>query len=529
MTASSPRAGNVTRAVLLVAFMLLAVPMLLISLAFLGWRATAARANEQDQAIAAERRAVLAAAEQEPIQLDTAVDHRGPTESPNTPDGEWRAVMETEYRTEEVEIKQPVRNPETGVIELKNSTVIRRVPVTRQRFIRAGVVNGHDPMVARLVGELREMDEEDKNQDRKLSELKQRLELEFANMHEQQEKEIEQTEARLDALKKLHQQRGENRDKIVQRRIDELLGRSDALQWEIVSSQKLPAIAESEDRSTQTFGPPQTWVRPAPPPAAGTAPGQADPRTLRPQFFGWDPFGPPPPKDHPDLAPTPVAPVAPFAPVAPAAPRPPVAGRPQLGGLPGSGAVFIEERVFLDHQSGPRPGDSSSTISRIFELARKTGAARSALESSELELEQSEDARRRGLLSNTGFQQMRARHDQLQREVQLNQLELEALTDSMLRSQQFAEEQFKSLQEALDGVKNQFATGLAPNSEVLRAQQELNQARKELEQAEANLKQLKQASAILIPDAPETESETGIDFTSDEEELRGDKEDEVAP
>ena len=34
-------------------------------------------------------------------------------------------------------------------------------------------------------------------------------------------------------MKELHRKRGESKDKIVQRRMDELLGRDDALRWEI--------------------------------------------------------------------------------------------------------------------------------------------------------------------------------------------------------------------------------------------------------------------------------------------------------
>ncbi|WDQ19577.1 hypothetical protein [Rhodopirellula sp. P2] len=85
-----------------------------------------------------------------------------------------------------------------------------------------------------LVNQLRgapTTDENSKEADAKLAELRSELEQEFKRMHEQQGSEIVVIEKRLQSLKEIHQLRAENQDKIIQRRIDQLLGRSDPLDW----------------------------------------------------------------------------------------------------------------------------------------------------------------------------------------------------------------------------------------------------------------------------------------------------------
>ncbi|GAA4445131.1 hypothetical protein [Novipirellula rosea] len=102
----------------------------------------------------------------------------------------------------------------------------------------------HDAQIMQIVGELRGTPITDANRDAvesKLTDLRERLEAEFQRMHQRQAREIETTEQRLDNLKEIHKQRGDNQAQIVQRRIDQLLGRSDPLDWNF----NPPAVARS--------------------------------------------------------------------------------------------------------------------------------------------------------------------------------------------------------------------------------------------------------------------------------------------
>ena len=87
----------------------------------------------------------------------------------------------------------------------------------------------HGPDIQRLLGEIAEAPEEAQA---KLSEnLKTMLAEEFDEMHEAQAKEIESLEVRLEKLHSKHQQRTENKDKIIERRMSELVGSNDPYAW----------------------------------------------------------------------------------------------------------------------------------------------------------------------------------------------------------------------------------------------------------------------------------------------------------
>ena len=103
--------------------------------------------------------------------------------------------------------------------------------VPERHLLSPIATSDHAPEVIELARQLRSLSEDDQRRDEKLEELRQKLKLEFKEMHQKRAKEIEQTETRLAELKAMHQRRGDNVDRIVARRIDELLGRQDGLQW----------------------------------------------------------------------------------------------------------------------------------------------------------------------------------------------------------------------------------------------------------------------------------------------------------
>jgi hypothetical protein len=153
-----------------------------------------------------------------------------------------RRVTEQQYREERYEVYTPEVDPKTGSQVMKKREVRRVVPVGSASYAASRHPSPHDPIVMQLAGELRAMEEDDQRRAFKLDELRTRLSLEFSQMHENQSEEIKRTEQRLESLKKLHQQRDENRDKIVQRRIDEILGKADDLRWNPDTPNPQPAI-----------------------------------------------------------------------------------------------------------------------------------------------------------------------------------------------------------------------------------------------------------------------------------------------
>ena len=106
MNTQSPRAGDAVRVVLVVASMLLAVPLVLISLAFLGYRTSAVRAAEQEaqraelaqrQAMQALERTRKANAGFDSADADFVKEPLPPLDRLGDT---FKPVMETQYRTE---------------------------------------------------------------------------------------------------------------------------------------------------------------------------------------------------------------------------------------------------------------------------------------------------------------------------------------------------------------------------------------------------------------------------------------------
>jgi hypothetical protein len=116
----------------------------------------------------------------------------------------------------------------------------------------------NDTRIRQLVNELRSKQNEGADQSRSLAELQRLLDEEFSRMHKRQADEIEATEKRLVHLKKLHEERGNNRSQIVQRRIDQLTGKSNPLDWDMNPSVSLPPTITPGFTGPPTSPMPQT-------------------------------------------------------------------------------------------------------------------------------------------------------------------------------------------------------------------------------------------------------------------------------
>ncbi len=161
---------------------------------------------------------------------DSASENTGPRPG-------LRPVIETEFVEQTDEVGVPTGSPADKNFRREKRT--RMVPVQTTRWVPVGTpatASRPQAQIMRLVQELKNLEEPgaDSTQlESRTSELRELLTAEFTRMHEQQAAEIEATEKRLAALKTLHQQRGEKKSEIVQRRIDQLLGKTNPLDWNI--------------------------------------------------------------------------------------------------------------------------------------------------------------------------------------------------------------------------------------------------------------------------------------------------------
>ncbi|CAD78712.1 MAG TPA: hypothetical protein DDX19_22275 [Rhodopirellula baltica] len=117
-----------------------------------------------------------------------------------------------------------------GNISITTEYIRQRIPLQLTGRLMTTEDSKHNERIKQLVNQLRGSTSSNE-MDAKLAEFRSELEQEFKRMHEQQGSEIAAIEKRLQSLKEIHQQRAENQDKIIQRRIDQLLGRSDPLDW----------------------------------------------------------------------------------------------------------------------------------------------------------------------------------------------------------------------------------------------------------------------------------------------------------
>lgn len=139
---------------------------------------------------------------------------------------------------------------EDGNISISTEFRSERVPAQVTGRLMTRENSKHNERIKQLVNQLRGSTSSNE-MDAKLAEFRSELEQEFKRMHEQQGSEIAAIEKRLQSLRDIHQQRAENQDKIIQRRIDQLLGRSDPLDWNYTPPATPPNVPVSPYFSDQ--------------------------------------------------------------------------------------------------------------------------------------------------------------------------------------------------------------------------------------------------------------------------------------
>ncbi len=492
------RGGRALRLLLVVLAAAVVLPMIMLALAVVAYQSTRVEAQERNRNRStqiAEDRSVVPREASVPVQVGgpnfaSSGDPDSVATQPEAREG-FRPVTETAYREETVEIKVPVLDPATGQQVEKLQRVIRRVPVMTTRYVRTHP-SGHDPKTTQLVNELRSMTENDKQRGEKIDELRQRLDSEFSKMHEQQAEEIARTQQRLDSLKSVHQQRGDNRDKIVQRRIDELLGKPDSLRWEI--SPQPTAVPGPSDLSI-----PMQQPLSNPPQFRGSSRLEIkveSPPGSVPQNSDW--------RDTPHIRsiesvagvnPDPMADAVPgIAAVQP--PRPPsFLGPPNFLGS--------DERTRVNLMPSGIQDFARLNRGSLFDLARSAAAAKTELDATEAELERLEKLGERDAVAASVVAQAALKIRQLKKQLRLDELELESLAQQFQRELDLAVVSLERLTEARELAKTRFASGRIQQNELMEVELKLEKARKTREDAAAQLHQLTQARSLI--ESPEVE------------------------
>lgn len=457
MTQNQQASGRWISRVLMIGAVLIVVPVIMMGIGVTSYLVS--RANAQD---AAQQRDRIIREKERSEQRAKAIRSTRVsgvrTEHQDQP--AYRPITETQFREQRVQVYEPVVDKKTGETKFETREIVQRVPVVTTRMVRTTSKTSHDPRVAKLAGELREMSDDDDGRDGKLKELRQRLELEFSAMHENQAKEIKQTAARLESLKRLHDERGENKDKIIQRRIDELLGKEDALRWNATTA------VETQAPTRAVYAQPTRVFPSTPEPTRAITPVPAKP-------------------------PVPQVGLYPNSVQLPSPPKPP--------GISDTRARSFQRVEIKTNPSSSqsRRSDAASTLGEVFQLARNSANTIAELAENESRQDQLAKLKEKGLLPVSEFRKAELQIERLKREVELNKLQLEALAASFERELKVAETALSHAKSRLKSVESAFVKGIETNQTRDQAKFDTEKAIAGYEAAKANLEQLMKAMQLV--------------------------------
>ncbi|WP_144058913.1 hypothetical protein [Rhodopirellula sp. SWK7] len=382
-------------------------------------------------------------------------------------------MVENSYREEAYPVTVPYTD-ESGRRSTKMETRTRRVPVTVHRWVP---VDGsaepdqirayHDERILMLAGQLRDKpsaDADSEEVESKLSELRKRLDAEFVRMHERQAAEIEATQKRLSAVKEVHQKRGENQSQIVQRRMDQLLGRSDPLDW----NYRPPAVVT----------PPATQ----PPSAAvwsADSPNQRFP-TFENRFQAPQPL---PPQPYPSTS----ALLQPREPSFGSAPVPtPNVYQPPAALIPKEASEATEPSRF-------------GSLNEIFEVVAKASEAELAIQSTKVRMDEAAELFKKGALPQTEQRKATLDHETARKRSAVLQLQLQSIRRALAREVENAERRLEDIAEQHESRESPLTA-----AEEIAIQLESRRADSAMEAAKDALTQFDEAMR-LVPSRDEVQ------------------------
>ena len=480
---------------------------------------------------------------------------------------EFRTVYQRESRAE----MYPVTDPKTGKVQMRQRVVERMVPRTETSYVQVSRSNHpHDSEIMELVRQLRENKDGDSS-DEKMDELRQRLELEFTQMHKRQAKEIREVEERLAKLKSLHDLRDEKRENIIERRIDELLGKTDGLQWQVNSSpSRNPAVSTLSLPTSPPGYSPQLSASiglagplripkgapsdfQAPNAASGSHASQESPKTppVASANRNIRALGATAPVVTPGYLQPPLATIgnsiatapSPYAPnqdrlsnqqplsTYSTGPRPaePQVGRVSEGMLQQPTPArnnfnSIQSRLPVKAPTNPT---TSTLTGQVFQLARQLASAKSELEIAEMELMDIRKLHARGVVPKSELFKAESKLLVLQSQLDLSKAELEELENRIEREVKFAQNSIQDANESEAEITARFGRQAITAEKFAERSRERNRIHRAYEEAKANLEQFQRAMKLVerqeVSDATNsnsaTSSESGSQF--DEEPARG--------
>jgi hypothetical protein len=500
MTCRNSRFGKTLRAVLVVMFVLISMPVLIIG----AWRVQSVEADDN-------RYLRILSGNEQQLNESGPIGLPGPPHLPE-PGVQYRPVIETSYRDETATVMVPEFDPETGKQVMRMREVVRKVPVQTTRWVKSYTTtteSAHAQRTMQLANELRLMKEDDESRESKLKELRTHLEREFTELHQKQLAEIERTEKRLESLKALHDKRGENKNNIVERRIDELLGKADPLRWNVSPvlptpqiSQPAPQSVKGQNRSgifrqfPTPHDPEQTLPIPVPP---RTDPGPVTAgKVLRVPL-------------SPDRIAT-IDKVREYEIQRPGTPNldTPNSDTQKPGYQDGRLGPLADAAPTSTFQNGPLPafaqqplgtqlrvGVPNSALGEVFQLARNSANAKAELAEAEIAYKQSKELRSKGAIPFFEFQKAELKFEKCKREVKLIDMQLEALSAAMDRGHDLAKSTLARASSNLAAITAGTERGINSEQDLVNAKYEVEKAEKALRDAVENISTLKKTIATV--------------------------------
>ena len=465
-------------------------------------RAEANRAR----AIVAEQRA-LAQAVTPSGGREAAVESFSAGDAAATPPAGYRRRTRTVVEEQTRQVPVTVVDPTTGEYE----TTYREERVTVPRMVVEYYpvkTPSHSDSVLKLIEQLRTMGRDDDGRDEKLAEVKELLKDEFAQQHEKQAAEIANTEARLESVKKMHQQREENRDRIIQRRIDELLGEPNELDW------------YPNERGTSVVGA-------VPLGAART--GLPMPRLDADSTIGRLDYFPPTPTPTP--TPTQRSTKSTNAPRLPGVtlvqPAPTSVTANPRNTSRSLGAVGPGPGVNPGSTASTRRIEVSTSGDRnVFDLARRLSTSVLSEAAARSELDRTRELRDRGAVTSSEVRKRELELNQATNDSRLLRAQWKALGDGIRRDIQFAESELERAHEHAQRIRVGVKEGRISQQELTKVESVLEQKRKAYDDLAAQHDQMKDAEDLIDLPKLDEDGETieGDDDASESNEDSADAE-----
>ena len=323
-----------------------------------------------------------------------------------------------------------------------------------------------------LVGRIHQLRGEEKNEEREklLAELKESLEAEFTARQTRQATEIEAAQQRLNSVKDMLTKRNELKDEIIQRRVNELIGQPDVLDWD--PGPITQPVAGQQPRRTQLAGPGYSGD-----PAPGRVPDPPS-RIVKPPRESV--FGP-----HVRIHDS--------------------TRRETVKKTLRDEPAQSRTRVRPEDPSGPGVGSPPASTFRsdptqrtdVFSVARRWVSTRLAAKTATEELERYQALHQRGAVTQSELSLAKAKAQQATAEAVLAEAEMQSLQRRLVRETDFATENLKRAEAIVENATSRHHSGTGKIETVLQAQGGVSAAKKMLADLKEAKEQLKKALELF--------------------------------